>query len=388
MRAYPSGGGSYTVARENLGTFPGLTAASALMIDYVLTVAVSTSAGIAALTSAAPSLYNERVELAIIAVWVIVIGNLRGIRESGKIFAIPTYLFIFSFAVMLVTAASSAMPPARRRRRRRSRSPPAPVALTLFLVLRAFSSGCSALTGMEAIANGVPAFKPPESKNAGNNHRLDGDNHRLVLHRPHAAHALPARPAGRRRSTVISQVGKTVFGSTPPYYMLQAATMLILIMASNTSFADFPRLASIMARDGFLPRHMMFRGDRLAFSAGILVLAAYWPASCSCSFKADTHRLIPLYAVGVFLSFTLSQSGMVVHWLRSQDTGRRRSMIINGVGAVGTGIVVIIAASTKFTHGAWIVLLAIPDPRDDVRADRPPLPARRPATGDSRRRLR
>ena len=357
VRAYPSGGGSYTVARENLGTFPGLTAASALMIDYVLTVAVSTSAGIAALTSAVPGLYGERVELALIAVGLIVIGNLRGIRESGTIFAIPTYLFIFSFAALIVTGF------VRYTMGVEAPTPSEPIAagtgaLTIFLVLRAFSSGCSALTGMEAIANGVPAFKPPESKNAATTIGVMATIiATFFIGLTLLTHFFHVQPAAQ--VTVISQVGKTVFGGTPPYYVLQAATMLILIMASNTSFADFPRLASIMARDGFLPRHMMFRGDRLAFSAGILVLGVL-ASVLLVLFKADTHRLIPLYAVGVFLSFTLSQSGMVIHWLRSQDTGRRRSMIINGVGAVGTGIVVIIAASTKFTHGAWIVLIAIP----------------------------
>jgi len=357
VRAYPNGGGSYTVARENLGTYPGLTAASALMIDYVLTVAVSTSAGIAAITSATPSLFNERIELALIAVWLVVMGNLRGIRDSGKIFAIPTYLFIFTFAAMLVTgfiryASGVQAPP-----------PSEPLtagvsSLTLFLILRAFSSGCSALTGMEAIANGVPAFKPPESKNAAATIAwMAAIIASFFLGLTLLTHLMHVQPAAH--VTVISQVGKTAFGGTPPYYLLQAATMLILIMASNTSFADFPRLASIMARDGFLPRHMMFRGDRLAFSAGILVLGVL-ASGLLILFKADTHRLIPLYAVGVFLSFTLSQSGMVVHWLRSQEAGRRRSMIINGIGAIGTGIVVVIAASTKFTHGAWIVLLAIP----------------------------
>jgi amino acid transporter len=357
VRAYPNGGGSYTVARENLGTFPGLTAASALMIDYVLTVAVSTSAGIAAVTSAVPGLFHERLLMALLAVWLIVIVNLRGIRESGKIFAIPTYLFIFTFAAMIVTGfvryAMGVQAPA----------PAEPIAagtgaLTLFLVLRAFSSGCSALTGMEAIANGVPAFKTPQSKNAATTIAwMATIIATFFVGLTLLTHLLHVQPGVN--VTVISQVGKATFGGTPPYYLLQAATMLILIMASNTSFADFPRLASIMARDGFLPRHMMFRGDRLAFSAGILVLGVL-ASVLLILFKADTHRLIPLYAVGVFLSFTLSQSGMVVHWLRSQETGRRRSMIINGVGAIGTGIVVVIAGGTKFTHGAWIVLLAIP----------------------------
>ena len=358
VRAYPNGGGSYTVAKENLGTYPGLTAASALMIDYVLTVAVSTSAGIAAITSAAPGLYHERLELALVAVWIIVIGNLRGIRDSGKIFAFPTYLFIFTFAAMLVTGFV--------RYALGAQAPPPPVETTaatagslgLFLILRAFSSGCSALTGLEAIANGVPAFEPPESKNAavtiGWMAAILGS---FFVGLTVLTHLLHVQPGGQ--ATVISEVGHTAFGGTPPYYILQAATMLILVMASNTSFADFPRLASVMARDGFLPRHMMFRGDRLAFSTGILLLGVL-ASVLLIAFKADTHRLIPLYAVGVFISFTLSQSGMVMHWLRSQDSGRRRSMFINGLGAAGTAVVVVVAASTKFFHGAYLVLIAIP----------------------------
>jgi len=360
VRAYPSGGGSYIVARANLGTFPGLTAASALMIDYVLTVAVSTSAGVAALTSAAPGLYSERVPIAVAIVWLVVIGNLRGIRESGKIFAIPTYLFIFSFAAMLVTGAIRAVMGAQV-----SNLPPEPIAatagpLTILLVLRAFSSGCSALTGLEAIANGVPAFKPPESKNAsitiGWMAVTLGTFFIGLTVLSHFMHVVPFLSG---QPTVVSQVAEASFGRTPPYFVLQAATMLILFMGTNTSFADFPRLASILAHDGFLPKHMMFRGDRLAFSAGILVLAAL-ASVLLFIFKADTNRLIPLYAIGVFLAFTLSQSGMVIHWRHTEESGHRRSMIINGVGAVGTAIVVLIAGGTKFTHGAWIALLALP----------------------------
>jgi len=360
VRAYPSGGGSYIVARANLGTLPGLTAASALMIDYVLTVAVSTSAGVAALTSAAPSLYAERVPIALIIVWVIVIGNLRGIRESGKIFAAPTYLFIVSFAAMLVTGAIRVAMGAEA-----SQLPTEPIAatagpLTMLLVLRAFSSGCSALTGLEAIANGVPAFKPPESKNASITIGwMAATLGTFFIGLTVLAHYMHVVPFLSGQPTVVSQVADTAFGRTPPYFVVQAATMLILFMGTNTSFADFPRLASILAHDGFLPRHMAFRGDRLAFSAGILVLAAL-ASVLLFFFKADTNRLIPLYAIGVFLSFTLSQSGMVVHWRRSRESGWKRSMIVNGVGAVGTAVVVVIAGGTKFTHGAWIALLALP----------------------------
>ena len=360
VRAYPSGGGSYTVARENLGTIPGLTAASALMIDYVLTVAVSTSAGIAAITSAAPGLYDERVILAVAAVWFIVVVNLRGLREAGSIFAVPTYLFILMFGAMLAIGfARYAFNPAL------TYSPPenmemtaATSSLTIFLVLRAFSSGCSALTGLEAIANGVPAFKPPESRNAATTMAwMAGILTVFFVGLTVLAHLFNVVPV--EKVTVLSEVAQTVFGKTPPYYILQVATMLILIMACNTSFAGFPRLASVMAREGFLPRHMTFRGDRLAFSAGIVLLGIL-STGLILYFRADTTSLIPLYAVGVFLSFTLSQSGMVVHWLRSRESGWKRSMVINGIGAFGTAIVVLVAASTKFTHGAWMVLVAIP----------------------------
>ncbi len=360
VRAYPSGGGSYIVARANLGTFPGLTAASALMIDYVLTVAVSTSAGVAALTSAAPGLYPERVPIALIIVWVIVIGNLRGIRESGSIFAIPTYLFIVSFAAMLVTGAVRVAMGAHV-----SQVPTQPEIatvgpLTMLLVLRAFSSGCSALTGLEAIANGVPAFKPPESKNASITIGwMAVTLGSFFIGLTVLAHYMHVVPFLSGQPTVVSQVASTAFGRTPPYFLVQASTMLILFMGTNTSFADFPRLASILAHDGFLPKHMAFRGDRLAFSSGILLLAGL-ASVLLFLFNADTNRLIPLYAIGVFLAFTLSQSGMVVHWRRSREAGWKRSMIINGVGAVGTAVVVLIAGGTKFTHGAWIALVALP----------------------------
>jgi amino acid transporter len=360
VRAYPSGGGSYIVARANLGIFPGLTAASALMIDYVLTVAVSTSAGVAAVTSAVPDLYPQRVPIALVIVWLIVLGNLRGIRESGKIFALPTYLFIVSFAAMLIVGAVRAATGTLV-----TQLPSEPIAataapLTLLLILRAFSSGCSALTGLEAIANGVPAFKPPESKNASITIGwMAVTLGTFFIGLTVLAHYMHVVPFLNGQPTVVSQVANATFGRTPAYFVVQISTMLILFMGTNTSFADFPRLASILAHDGFLPKHMAFRGERLAFSSGIVVLAAL-ASVLLFIFKADTNRLIPLYAIGVFLAFTLSQSGMVVHWRRLHDPGWKRSMIVNGTGAVGTAVVVLIAGGTKFTHGAWIALVALP----------------------------
>jgi len=357
VRAYPSGGGSYTVARENLGTLAGLTAAAALMVDYVLTVAVSVSAAVAAITSAAPDLYNERLLLAIVGVWIVVLGNLRGVRESGTLFAIPTYLFMGSFVAMLITgfvryAAGAQMHTAA------PEISTATGSLGLLLILRAFASGCSALTGLETVANGVPAFKPPESKNAATTMAwMAAILATFFIGATLLAHLFKVTPS--EQPTVISQIAKDAFSGTPPYYLVQATTMLVLLMATNSSFAGFPRLASVMAHDGFLPRHMMFRGDRLAFSTGIIFLGVLASALIFI-YTADTHRLIPLYAVGVFISFTLSQSGMVVHWLRSKEKGRHYSMMVNGVGAAGTAIVVVIAGGTKFTHGAWMVLVAIP----------------------------
>ncbi len=358
VRAYPSGGGAYSVARENLGRTPGLVAGAALMVDYVLTVAVSISAGVAAVTSAVPELHDERVILALVFLWLIVLGNLRGIRESGTVFSIPAYLFIVSFGAMLVMGFVRAAQGVE--------AEPLPAgtvaigtgSLGLFLILRAFSSGCAALTGIEAMANGVPSFKPPESKNAA----ITLTWMAFILATffvgltilAHQFHVIPVE-----QPTVVSQVAKTAFGGTPPYYVVQVATALILILAANTSFAGFPQLASVMARDGFLPRQFTFRGDRLAFSMGIIALGVLASAMLLI-YRAETHRLIPLYAVGVFTSFTLSQSGMVRHWLGARGRGWRGSIMINGLGAVATAVVAVIVGSTKLVHGAWIVVVAIP----------------------------
>jgi amino acid transporter len=358
VRAYPSGGGAYTVARENLGRTPGLVAGAALMTDYVLTVAVSISAGVAAVTSAVPELHDERVILALVFLWLIVLGNLRGIRESGTIFSIPAYLFIVSFGAMLVTGFVRSVQGVE------AEPPPAETvaigtsSLGLFLILRAFSSGCAALTGIEAMANGVPAFKPPESRNAA----ITLSWMAAILATffvgltilAHQFHVIPVE-----QPTVVSQVAKTAFGATPPYYIVQVATALILLLAANTSFAGFPQLASVMAKDRFLPRQFTFRGDRLAFSTGIIALGVL-ASALLLIYRAETHRLIPLYAVGVFTSFTLSQSGMVRHWLGTRGPGWRGSMLINGLGAVATAVVAVIVGGTKFVHGAWIVIVAIP----------------------------
>jgi amino acid transporter len=356
IHAYPSGGGSYIVARANLGTLPGLVAAAALLVDYVLTVAVSVAAGVAAITSALPELAGHKVVVGVVLVAGIALANIRGVRESGRIFAVPTYFFIGIFGVMLVVGAwrllTGTLPPAGPE--------PVPLSepLTWFLVLRAFSSGCTAMTGTEAISNGIPAFRPPESRNAAITLGwMAAILATLFVGITVLAAQLAVLPTASE--TVVSQIARRLFGSGPVYYAIQAATALILVLAANTSFADFPRLASLLARDRFVPRQFATLGERLVFSNGILVLAGF-AALLLIVFGGDTHALIPLYAVGVFISFTLSQSGMVRHWLRERTTGWRRRIAINGVGATATGIVTIVIAVTKFTHGAWIVVLVIP----------------------------
>ncbi len=355
--AYPSGGGSYIVAKANLGELPGLTAAAALMVDYVLTVSVSVAAGVAALTSAVPALYRHRVGLALLAIGIVTVVNLRGIRESGRTFAGPTYLFIGSLLLILMVGFGrflvGGLPLGQ------AAEAPAPIAdLTLFLLLRAFSSGCTALTGVEAISNGVPAFRPPESKNAATTMAwVAAVLGTLFLGITILCHLYGLLP--REGETLLSQLAWQVFGGGPLYYLAQAATMAILILASNTSFADFPRLASLLARDRYLPTQLAHRGDRLVFSNGILLLGIF---SCALIviFRGSTHALIPLYAVGVFLSFTLSQAGMVRHWMVERGSHWRKSLLVNGLGAVATGLATGVLAVTKFTHGAWVVALVIP----------------------------
>jgi amino acid transporter len=358
IRAYPSGGGAYIVARENLGDAAGLTAAAALSVDYVLTVAVSIAAGTLAVTSAFPDLGAYRVELAVSFVGLITLANLRGIRESGTLFAIPTYGFIFAFALLLVAGfVRLAIDPGLRAETPESAHVAGTSALTAFLILRAFASGCTALTGIEAISNGIPAFKKPESQNASTTlivmAAILGTLFLGVTVLAHELHVVHADDV-----SAPAQIAQTVFGDSIIFYGIQAFTALILILAANTSYADFPRLGSILARDQFLPHQFTFRGDRLAFSNGIVILGLA-ASLLLVVFDADINALIPLYAFGVFVSFTLSQGGMIEHWRRLREPGWRRSLAVNLVGALATAIVAVIVGATKFADGAWISMLAM-----------------------------
>ena len=356
--AYPNGGGSYIVAHENLGTLPGLVAAASLLIDYVLTVSVSVSAGVLAVVSAFPSTKTYTVPMGVLFILLIMLGNLRGVRESGTIFAIPTYIFVVGVLAMIAIGLARVLTgdPAATATPRDALQ--ATQGIGIFLVLRAFTSGCTALTGVEAISNGIPAFRKPESRNAATTLivmvTLLGTMFLGISFLAHRYGILP-----RDNESVVSQIAAQVFGGKGvPYLVIQLATTLILVLAANTSFADFPRLGSILARDGFLPKQFQFRGDRLAFSIGIIVLTAL-SGLLYVVFGGQTDRLIPLYAVGVFVSFTLSQAGMVRHWLR-EPGNHTRNMLVNGVGAVATGVVAILFAYTKFLYGAWLVIVIIP----------------------------
>ena len=365
IAAYPRGGGSYIVAKDNLGTLPGLTAGASILIDYTMTVAVSVSAGIAAIYSLFPELRSLRVELCLAVVILVTIANLRGVREAGNIFTMPTYLFVVSvlglIAVGLVRLYLGVGgvpiydPPDETLRLGAE-------GLSLFLILRAFTQGCTALTGVEAISDGVPAFKPPEAANARTT-LLWMAVMAITMFAGVTFLADQLKVIPSEHETVLSQISRTIFpdigGINPLWYVMQIATALILILAANTAFSDFPRLSYFLARDRFLPHQYSFRGDRLAFSWGIITLAI---VACILiiAFDGDTTALIPLYTVGVFNSFTLSQSGMVVRWWRTRTPGWQRSMLINGLGALVTFLVLIISAFTKFTSGAWIVLVLIP----------------------------
>src|SRR5256712_5524788 len=357
IRAYPQGGGAYIVSKDNLGVPAGLVAGAALLIDYVLTVAVSVAAGIAALTSAVPVLFPYRPWLCVAAVVAVAVANLRGIRESGKIFAAPTYLFIGSLGVLILYGGFGAvfdfLPEAPYQRH-----PPGLEGVGLFLFLRAFASGCTALTGVEAVSDGVPAFKPPEAHNARIVLTVLGVI-LIVLFLGITFLAYDFGIAPRHEETVVSQLARHVFGGGAVYFWIQAVTMLILLLAANTSFADFPRLSFFLARDRFIPRQFATQGDRLVFSNGILILGGL-AALLLVIFGGDTHALIPLYAVGVFLSFTLSQASMVRRWFRLREEGWWWRAWLNALGALVTGLVMITIAATKFTHGAWIVVLLIP----------------------------
>ncbi|HEV3169097.1 MAG TPA: APC family permease [Actinocrinis sp.] len=382
VHAYPSGGGDYEVATTNLGPKVGLTVASALMVDYTLTVAVSVSSGVANLASAFPTLDAHVVLISVAVIAVITLMNLRGVRESGAAFAVPTYCFIAAVAAMILwgvakLATGHHLVAESAGYQIKATGSFGGLAL-VFLLLRAFSSGCTALTGVEAISNGVPAFKPPKSKNAATTLALlgaiavamfAGVTALALAGHVHAADAsdLIGLPAGSTPRTVIAQVARSVFGGSPMFFVLQVVTALILVLAANTAFNGFPVLASILARDGYLPRQLHTRGDRLAFSNGILLLAGF-AILLVVVFHASPTRLIQLYIVGVFVSFVCSQTGMIRHWNRllpqTTDPGLRRHMmrsrVINAIGAGFTAAVLAIVLATKFAKGAWIVVVAMP----------------------------
>jgi amino acid transporter len=359
IRAYPNGGGSYIVARENLGQLAGLVAAAALLVDYVLTVSVSVAAGVAAITSAFPDLSPDiRVPVATVCILAVMLVNLRGIRESGTVFAIPTYVFLVSMLGLIAIGFARTMVGDIPQVEGVSTVTVPVESLSLLLLMRAFADGCSAITGVEAVSNGVPAFTRPEAPHARTTLAIMGVLVGLMfLGTSWLAGVTGAVPSSGE--TVISQIGRAVFGTGFAYYVLQFSTMGILILAANTSFADFPRLSSLLARDGFMPSRFAFRGERLAFSTGIIALAILSIVVLA-AFGGRVEALIPLYAIGVFTSITLSQGGMVVHWWRERGAGWRQSMGINGFGAISTGVVTIIFAVAKFALGAWLIVIIIP----------------------------
>jgi len=357
IRAYPNGGGAYIVAHDNLGIYPGLVAAGALMIDYVLTVTVSIASGVDNLISipALQPLRHYTVEICLLLIFLIMLANLRGVRESGRIFMIPTYVFITSIFIMIAVGFY------KQATGQISVSPPMITAtepLGLFLILRAFSQGCTALTGIEAISNGVPAFKPPEWKNA----RVTmlymgvilGSMFLGITHLASVYHIIP-----QEKETVISQLAHNILGNGLLYNLVQIATLLVLLLAANTSYADFPRLSSLLARDGFLPRQLALLGERLVYSNGIILLS-FFGAVLLIVFKGSVDALISLYALGVFTSFSLSQAGMVRHWFKERSSGWQARAFMNGLGAITTTVVLAVILQTKFLAGAWIVVVAIP----------------------------
>jgi amino acid transporter len=362
--AYPAGGGSYTVSRRNIGQKVSLVAASALLIDYVMTVAVSTSSAVEQIVSAFPVLFDERVLIGVGAIGLIAIANLRGLREAGNIFAAPTYLFVGSALLMIAVGAfrivvlgeGESYGPTVSQQLADTVQP-----ITILLLLRAFAAGAVALTGTEAIATGVPAFKPPESRNAATTLAVMAALlATLFIGITFLAVNFAILPIEfPEKQTVIAQVARTVYGDGFFFYMFQAFTAILLFLAANTSFNAFPRLLAILAGDGNMPRQFALRGDRLAYSYGIIVLASL-AAAPIIIFQGSTHLLIPLYAVGVFIDFTISQSGMVRHWLREKTPGWRRRLTINAIGATMTGTVAIIVTAVKFWDGAWLVLVLIP----------------------------
>lgn len=381
--AYPNGGGAYAVSRENLGEDASLVAASALLIDYVLTVAVSVVAGVAAITSAAPELADQAVLISLGFVALLTLTNLRGVRESGRAFALPTYAFVAAIYLLLAVAfakivfgAGITAESAHYKLREVAETGGL---YTVFLALRAFASGCTALTGVEAVSNGVPAFQEPKSRNAAATLAImgflaitmfGGITVLAVIADVHMAEDPSALVGftGEAQRTALSQIALATFGNTGLFFFVQATTAAILILAANTAYNGFPTLSSLLARDGFLPNQLASRGDRLVFSNGI-VLLALTASGLIVAFDADVTRLIHLYILGVFLSFTLSQAGMVRHWSRritreapsrAERRKLRRAQLLNATGALATGLVLVIVLLTKFTQGAWIVVLTMP----------------------------
>jgi len=362
VRAYETSGGAYIVARENLGTLPSLVGGAALLTDYVLTVAVSISAGVFAVTSFEPSLVNHKVGLSLACLVVIVLANLRGVRESGLAFALPTYLFVTSIGILVVTGAVELATGHAHRAVVPHALPVGTGTITLFVLLRAFSSGSTALTGVEAIANGVNAFRRPHGRNAAATLAILGTIAiTLFLGVSYLAVHLHARPSST--DSVVSQIARAVFPSGSiggfMYYAVQGLTLIVLILAANTSFQGFPRLSALLARDRFAPQQFTNLGDRLVFSNGMLVLATV-AGLLLWIYGANTNSLIHLYVIGVFTAFTLSQAGMVRYWFRRRGTRWKVKASVNGVGATATGLVTLIVVYTKFAEGAWLVTVAIP----------------------------
>ena len=362
VQAYESSGGSYVFARENLGTLPALVAGAALLTDYVLTVSVSVAAGVFAITSAAPALSSHEVALSLSCIAVLTLGNLRGVRESGLLFALPTYAFIGSLLAMisvgLARCTAGACPQA---------DVPHPLAagtgtLTVFVLLKAFASGSAAVTGVESISNGVTAFRPPQARNAARTLLvMAGIAITFFLSVSYLAVQMHARPSST--ASVVSQIARAVFPSGSPgsigYYLVQVSTLAILVLAANTSYQGFPRLAALLAQDSYFPRQFLNLGDRLVYSNGILVLAGL-SSALILAFKANVNSLIHLYVIGVFTAFTLAQAGMVRHWQKTHDPGWRRKAAMNALGSATTGLVTVVVIATKFAEGAWMVILAVP----------------------------
>ena len=357
IKGYPNGGGSYVVARENLGTLPGLVAGAALLFDYVLNAAVSLTAGVAALASAFPVLWDYRIPLALGLLLLITLINLRGLSETGTIMAAPVYLFLFSFFAMLLYGLARVifgMPPVSFQ----VTAPPPTQLLTVALVMHAFAAGCTALTGIESISNGVPAFRPPEWKNARQTLIVMAALMGLLFIGSMGLTQFLGVVAGPQE-TILSALARRLIGTNIGYYVIQVATLGILAVAANTSFAGFPRVAAILASDRFMPRQLFNIGDRLVFSNGIVLLAGF-TAALIVLFGGDSHLLVPLFAVGAFSAFTLSQAGMVRHWMRSKEKGWQLKAAINGLGSAATGFTLVVIAASKFVEGAWISIIVIP----------------------------